>query len=840
MPQITTPILSGGRSAAHLQYSAFTAFAKDADDLTIAARVRTQDGRLTAGVITPKSQTKSDFVGNVLRGKGSRGMNDDVRALFRESIVTMFGVANESELPAEVREAMKTDDFGKGKPLTARRIRAVQTAVDQQFAALAQPLESRLAAQGVPLDAETKKRVMTAVKACVGKPDALAFVTENIGSLLIDEYDLLGQRLCPPADFKAKIDDFVAMVDDLKAAALGDAALFALGKEFLAGQVRLHLKPDQFRGLLDAVRAAAQRPDVSAAITTLANAPTVTVQQLYDGARTLLEAADGTAADFRGILDLSTAPNKEAGARNFFLGLMLHAHGGASICARVRNTLDSAKAGQAKTLGRDLEAELRADPATAPEPIPGTPDFRTLPQGQRLYMADDLARGAMALDALKTAADICCGAPTGTTSVVQPMSLPFSTGGDYKAFRRSVDGVLKPAAARIMEERRQAFLSGAVNGDGAVADLMRFAFSRKIGRAPYQPDKMFADSCQDTVTRMLRQRIATDFRSFATEQGRAQFASAVRQANVYLPGHVALSGSFEEMRDQIAGLFLDEGARPPAGSRPFDALDAQRQNKVYVAMALIMQDTAKAAFRGPGLALNTDYNPRTDVLDEGRILPAFDIVGGEAVKPSLTLRFDAEDGLSVDFSCRRPVSQLKVLRPVDDSYAEIDLDGYPVSSIAVDYQFTINAQALDRMAAGGEVQVLDTDVSCSGFDLTATLNDPSGPKLPSVFPPPWTNLLPPGQTEDPFAFTRPLTLESVQRVEEHERNLEENPLDKKGGTQQPAGSLQGLRSVDMEGGKKKGIFASAKNGASAVFSKMRRHLPGGKQKDDVGATHTKP
>ena len=54
--------------------------------------------------------------------------NDQVRDLFRKTIADMFG--GERNIPDIVRDNMKFEDFGKGKPLTARRIKLVKTAID--------------------------------------------------------------------------------------------------------------------------------------------------------------------------------------------------------------------------------------------------------------------------------------------------------------------------------------------------------------------------------------------------------------------------------------------------------------------------------------------------------------------------------------------------------------------------------------------------------------------------------------------------------------------------------------------------------------------------------------
>ena len=76
-----------------------------------------------------KASTGHDFIGNVGRFGSAVDKNDQVRTLFRTMVKDMFG-GDEKNVPDVVKEAMKLDDYGKGKPLTARRIRAVFSAID--------------------------------------------------------------------------------------------------------------------------------------------------------------------------------------------------------------------------------------------------------------------------------------------------------------------------------------------------------------------------------------------------------------------------------------------------------------------------------------------------------------------------------------------------------------------------------------------------------------------------------------------------------------------------------------------------------------------------------------
>ena len=74
------------------------------------------------------AKTSFDFIGNVGRFETSRDVNNKVRALFKQAIADMFG--GPEKIPPSVQDAMKLEDFGKGKPLSARRIIAVKNAID--------------------------------------------------------------------------------------------------------------------------------------------------------------------------------------------------------------------------------------------------------------------------------------------------------------------------------------------------------------------------------------------------------------------------------------------------------------------------------------------------------------------------------------------------------------------------------------------------------------------------------------------------------------------------------------------------------------------------------------
>ena len=107
-------------------FKAFTDFATHAKSGSTIAQVG-GTGPLAGRTIVAK--TGFDFIGNVGRRQESRDVNNAVRDLFKQAIADLFH--GESNIPMSVLDAMKLNDFGRGKPLTARRILAVKAAIDQ-------------------------------------------------------------------------------------------------------------------------------------------------------------------------------------------------------------------------------------------------------------------------------------------------------------------------------------------------------------------------------------------------------------------------------------------------------------------------------------------------------------------------------------------------------------------------------------------------------------------------------------------------------------------------------------------------------------------------------------
>ena len=108
-----------------LQFEKFAQLAATASKGSSAVRFLGHD---SAATVRDVVVTVSDKVGKIGRSVSVKEANNTTRAIFRQSVAAMFG--GEDHIPDTVKAAMKLGDYGKGKPLTARRIIAVKNAVD--------------------------------------------------------------------------------------------------------------------------------------------------------------------------------------------------------------------------------------------------------------------------------------------------------------------------------------------------------------------------------------------------------------------------------------------------------------------------------------------------------------------------------------------------------------------------------------------------------------------------------------------------------------------------------------------------------------------------------------
>ena len=110
-------------------FKAFTDFATQAKSGSTIAQVggekNTVGGTGPLAGRTIVAKTSFDFIGNVGRRQESRDVNNAVRDLFKQAIEDMFGGVD--KIPASVKDAMKLEDFGRGKKYRRRHLRHPRT-----------------------------------------------------------------------------------------------------------------------------------------------------------------------------------------------------------------------------------------------------------------------------------------------------------------------------------------------------------------------------------------------------------------------------------------------------------------------------------------------------------------------------------------------------------------------------------------------------------------------------------------------------------------------------------------------------------------------------------------
>lgn len=113
------------------QFRAFVEFASSQRNQDTIARIEGEGHRLQGSDGAPRNIVvkEGDGLKRMSRSQNDKDVNDNVRALFRRTVLAVCGAESVDELPEAVRDAMKTVDHGHGKPLTARRINAVHDAI---------------------------------------------------------------------------------------------------------------------------------------------------------------------------------------------------------------------------------------------------------------------------------------------------------------------------------------------------------------------------------------------------------------------------------------------------------------------------------------------------------------------------------------------------------------------------------------------------------------------------------------------------------------------------------------------------------------------------------------
>ena len=572
-------------------FKAFTDFATQAKGGSTIAQIggekNTVAGSSALAGRTIVAKTSFDFVGNVGRRQVSRDVNNAVRDLFKQAIADMFH--GESNIPMSVLDAMKLADFGKGKPLTARRILAVKAAIDQAAAAADQgadaaggidakiesAVETCMKKFGKKPNAKAEPLVRIALEACNGDADVMDIVTKNITKKILYTGT---SDLRTEADIRQKVGDIVSNLEELKAASNGNPAVVAAGKAFLMEHGGNTLP----RGLFTKMAEAAAKIPLDQIRDLSASSP---ARSIHKAVADLNRALDDAMVS-SGVANHLEAPEERTNARLFLTSVAM------SQCNQValrdlHNILNSNTSKQLLAFYRECRTE----------------DFRQL-DGQ----SEDIRKGA---ESVADECELCLrGLDAAVNANIERMNpsqpkmkpIPFiddnlnmrAVGGD-----KMVSDIVSAAEA-YNAKRTDDYINATVTGSGQGAEVMKNLLRAKLGNAS-KPEEKLGKSLSANAKAMMNWNICGEMKKIVTGQ-ECQFKKDIyRGTNVTLKNgknSFKLTMKFETARDELAQFVTGDANATYEG-----LTKAEDKNKVHLLMALVSQETEKAAQMGSEIAI---------------------------------------------------------------------------------------------------------------------------------------------------------------------------------------------------------------------------------------------
>ena len=633
------------------------------------------------------ADSKLDWVGHTRRNEIEQMRNNNVRTIFKNAIADMFGGID--RVPESVKKAMKMDDFDRGKPLTARRIIAVKTAVDK-FAARFQPAlegakgvldeafdedNAQIVADPATADGKTKvtreqlhELAAVAIKCAVSDEDALDVVSKCMTSIVHG-----GDGKFRSADGIAKkVDAILANVAELRAVANGNRAIIKAGKDMIISLNGKSLEPGLFTKMVK--EAQAMKTNYVRKLSTSSSG-----QQIHRAVRQFMDNLNN-GVNKSGANKALVGGDELTAARDFFAELHF-AKCSASTLNKVRNALASETTSKLHKFYDDVGFQKIGA-------------GNGLSEAHRSYTSDQGYVFKRMLDHLKNTVDSKCGVPEIELAGVESFEGNFDY-GEIDAVDALDD--INECARKVMDQQRQEFLAGCVKGTGSGAEIMRGIYDKKLPKEVYKPASQIKYDMSENSTTMIGWSIMSDCKKFA--EGNVKdtiFFKDINRNNITLSNGVKLAKDFETARDQIAS-FITKGAKTS-----YAALDAKEKAKSHVVMSLLSQETVKAAFTGAALALHP----------QGAAEPFMYASGGPADAPNAEIDTDAfslsleENGsLKLKFDGKHAVSQLM----------SFDSTGKPQttktgagSKMEATLSVSLNAKELERLA----------DLDFSKFDDT--------------------------------------------------------------------------------------------------------------------------
>jgi len=611
-------------------YRLFTDFASNARSVNNRAFLSTTN-TANGEVRTIRASSNWDFIGNIGRSADKARVNNDVRTLFRETIADMFG--GDDHIPPDVREAMKMEDYGRGKPLTARRISLVKAAVEQAAARFSDNVAA-LRANATATDFlatikdfnEDKRNDLNHI---------VELMLENIGNdmglLEVLKHPQVLRKILLNSDKElrsenqilAKVAELKANVDELCSAAGGNRYILEAGLRSIAFLAQKGKAYGQ--GMLRTIVELSQNADLRAVAKMSARS---SMLQIHRGLMQFTNAVDEIKFSSK-LLHIFTdgLQAEEMLQARRAIGYILFGCLNPSIWRSVRRALSSRSAGKMISIYGDIVYGDGVFPNDIDEAE--QEEMKDLAQ---IYNRSISLMGNILSDT--TGEDF---ATAEEIDAQMTNSLKNSLVQDLRSF-----------ATVSLARKKQAIVSQYLNGNGQGADVVSAAIlTQTNGAILGNVEANIAEDMNNNVRMMLNYHIVTSCKQIANNgPEKSQFAlllPKIASGNVRIKlGKELLAGDFETAMNQIARFVAGND------KATYKGLEKPAQTKAHIIMSLLTHEASNAAFDGSAMAFCDDLNkvPFNAIGDENQEKRNFDI------------SFDDKGNLVVKHEYEKPIRSI--------------------------------------------------------------------------------------------------------------------------------------------------------------------------------------
>lgn len=609
-----------------------------------------------------------DRVAPLWRSQTNKDENNVARGLFKQAVIDMFGGL--SNVPKNVMDAMLMKDYGKGKPLTARRILAVQAEVEKASAQFDTALAAAKAncagvydvyaiyeghpghsTRAVP-KADLDRLVETAVKTALKDKDALEIVTKHLSSILVRG----DAQLRSLDSVQSRVAELVQNVEELRTASAGNREFFKAGLLMLNTLGGKSAQSGTITSIIRSVNAA----NISDIKKLSGSSSGVAIHKAVEQFTRLQEdiaLSSGAEEAFDGV-------EEKVSLRDFIAQLVV-AKCGRSAAAKIQSALSGENAQKLAFIYSAFAGGSYPKAGISP--------------GLQDHIGNMAARAKSMLNRLLLSVDALMGIGASDSEGVEPFTGQFHT-GDFGAGKILED--LKAAAKKQSTKVYEAFMSGFIQGNGPAADTIRGLVTERIGlEPPANPEGEFRFEANRNIRSMLNWNICADSRTFAVDGGRDSIFARdlARNMKVILPGNKRLSKDFDKALDELAE-FVTKGAK-----KTFAELDAKEKNKVYIVSSLLSQETAKAAFDGQVVAFDPDNSFQQIVTGSDQ----------DTDEREFKLSFGEDGKLVLDFAATQNLQVISVGKRLGKTTTHT---APPGSTLKSNVEFKISAGEFERLA----------------------------------------------------------------------------------------------------------------------------------------------